>query len=537
MRILNGLTLENTFGAQFSATKYNSLNNPFYGSSATQGGSIFKRDTQLITYNLLNLLRFKRSLGSHNFEALAAHESNSWERKIATASKNKMVHPDIDDLNNFIIVSSPPTSYTDVVRLESYFGQLNYNYNNRYYLSASIRRDGTSRFIGDNKWDTFGSLGFSWIVSEESFMQNLSFIDFLKYKISYGLVGEQAGVGMYPAYNTVDVSNLNDQISISERDIGNPDLTWETSKMFQTGIEFGIGSILDGSFEYYVKNTDNLLFDRRVGPSVGYAMITVNDGMLRNSGLEFDLTAHIINTKNYSLDFTVNGEFLTNKLIEMPIDPATNEPKIIDIDGRFGRAEGHSVYDIYLREWAGVDPADGKSMWYVNYYDENGNGAMDSGEEIASLHEYTVENPDNAISETVTKNYADATQRYVGERGIPTVSGAFRLEGRIHSVDISVQFLYGLGGYGYDAHYANLMNNDNIGGNNWSTDIYDRWQKPGDITNVPRLSDNYDTNVISGSTRFLTKLDALNLNNIRVGYTIPAKLTQQIGINSVNIFV
>jgi TonB-linked SusC/RagA family outer membrane protein len=161
IRFTKHLSLENTFGAQLYTSKYNGLNNPFYGSSATQGGSIYKVDQLMMTWNFLNLLRYKNSFGKHNLEALVAHESNFWERKYQTASKNKMVHPDIDDLNNFIIVSSPPTSYTDGVRLESYFGQVNYNMDEKYFLSASLRRDGSSRFLGDNKWDNFGSLGFS----------------------------------------------------------------------------------------------------------------------------------------------------------------------------------------------------------------------------------------------------------------------------------------------------------------------------------------------------------------------------------------
>ena len=538
IHFMRGLTLENTFGGQYYMNRYYDLRNPFYGSAAgeSQKGYVWHYDTQLKSYNLLNLLRFKRTFGIHNVEALVAHESNSWERQRNTASKSKMVLPGIADLNNFVRVAAPPTSYTDRVRLESYFGQINYNYNNKYYLSTSVRRDGTSRFIGDNKWDTFGSAGLSWVVSSEPFMDNLPIVSFLKYKISYGIVGEQQGVGFYPAYITFDVNNLNDEISISERDIGNPDLTWEKSKMFQTGLEFGFGNFLDGSVDYFQKNTDNLVFDRRVGPSVGYALITVNDGELRNSGLEFDLTAHLIKTHDYELNLTFNGSLLSNELIRMPIDPATSEPKVLDIDGRFGRSKGHSLYDFYVREWAGVDPADGTAMWFEYYDDANSNGILDTGEEISSLFEYTRANPDAVISKTTTKRYANATQKYVGKSAIPKVRGAFRLEGKVKNFDVSAQFLYSLGGYAYDFVYAALMDNDAIGANNWSTDILERWQKPGDLTDVPRLSSGYDTNVGSTSTRFITKSDFLSLNNIRVGYTVPTNFTNRFGISSLNVF-
>jgi len=368
-------------------------------------------------------------------------------------------------------------------------------------------------------------------------MKGLPLLSFLKYKISYGIIGEQQGVGYYPAYNTFDVSNLNNQISISSRDIGNPDLTWEKSKMFQTGIEFGLGKYIEGSLDYYDKNTSNLVFDRRVGPSVGYALIKVNDGVLRNSGIEFDITAHIINKRDYGLDLTLNGEILSNKLINMPIDPATSKPKVLDISGLYGRAENHSLFDFYTREWAGVDPADGTTLWYQNYHDLNKNGAVDAGESIASLFEYTTANPDSAISRTTTKTYANATQKYVGKSAIPKVRGAFRLEGRVKGFDISAQFIYSVGGYAYDGAYAGLMGNGVVGNTNWSTDILNRWQKPGDITNVPRISSGQDLNVSSASTRFITKADFLTLNSVRVGYTIPQKLTERIGISSCNIFV
>lgn len=531
------LRLENTFGGQFSSRKFIDLRNPFYGSAATQGGYVYRTDTQLFSYNVLNLLRFTKSFSSHHIEALVAHESNAWEQKFSNAQKNKMVHPDIDDLANFVIVSAPPNSYTDKVNLESYFGQVNYDYRSKYYLTLAVRRDGTSRFIGDNKWDNFGSAGFSWVLTEEPFIQSLNFLSFLKYKISYGITGEQAGVGLYPGYNTFDISNLNNEISIAMRDNGNPDLTWEKSNMFQTGFEFGLGRYLEGSLDFYMKTTNNLLFERRVGPSLGIALINVNDGVLRNSGVELSLTAHILKGSDYGLDITLNGDQLWNKLIKMPIEPSTGEPKVLDIQGLFGRAEGHSLFDFYVRDWAGVDPADGTAMWYQYYYDANKNGTLDTDEElISSLHEYQVENPNNTIGKTITKTYANATQLYIGKSAIPKVRGAFRLNGNYKGIELSAQLIYSLGGYAYDSAYGRLMSNDVVGNNNWSTDILDRWQKPGDVTNVPRLSSNYDTNVSSTSSRLITSSNFLSLNNVRIGYTFPLNLTERVKISSLNIF-
>ncbi|MCO6358657.1 SusC/RagA family TonB-linked outer membrane protein [Roseivirga pacifica] len=533
-QITDVLSFQSKYGAQFYANRQTSLRNPFYGSGASQGGSMFRNDTELFVQNWLNMLTYQNDFGDHSLEILGAHESNSYDQTIFTANKQKAVLPYLDEFDNYVIVSSPPSSYKNSSRLESYFAQGNYSYLNKYYLSASVRRDGSSRFA-NNKWDTFWSVGASWIASDEDFL-TLDFVDFLKFKASYGLTGEQAGVGLFPGYNTFNVSNLNDEISISERNIGNPDLTWETSKQFQIGTEFTLfNNFIDGSVDYFIKNTTNLLFDRRVGPSVGYALQTVNDGALRNSGLEFDLTAHLIKKNDFNLDFAVNGAFLNNELTKMPIDPATGEEKVLDIAGSYGRTVGRSLFDYYMREWAGVNPDDGTAMWNLYYDDANGNGAFDDGEGIESLYEYKKENPNATILKTTTGTYANATQKFIDKSSVPTVNGAFRLSASYKGFTFGAQFIYMLGGYAYDGSYAGLMHNRTAGNNNWHTDIRDRWQQPGDVTDVPRLSDNYDTNVNSTSTRFLTKKNYLGLNNIRIGYTLPTNWVSRAGMKSANV--
>ncbi|WP_417445103.1 SusC/RagA family TonB-linked outer membrane protein [Joostella sp.] len=534
------LTLENRVGIQYYNQSYDNVDNPFYGPSASNGGSIYKTKTELFSYNILNLLRYKNDWGDHSFEALVAHEANSWERKYLSAYKFNIVIPDGDELNN-AVGTNPPSSYTRDFTLESYFGQINYDFDNKYFISGTVRRDGSSRFVKD-KWGTFGSLGAAWAVTNEEFMQDQNVFSNLKLKASYGLIGEQGGVGYYPGYDLYNVSNLNGDVSLAFDTKGNPDLTWETSKMFQTGVEMGLGKYLDISVDYYIKNTDNLIFDRKIGPSIGYSSIKVNDGELKNSGIEFNIQSHIVQTKDFYLDFGINGEVLNNELTTMPIDPSTGEEKILNIDGYFGQAEGHSIYDFYMREWAGVDSADGAAMWNQYFYDANGDGQLQSGEEsINSMQDYLAQYPEraDAIGKTQTKVYQEATQKFVGKSAIPDVRGAFRLATGYKGFSLSAQFLYGLGGHSYDFVYSRLMGNDQVGGNNWHTDILDRWQQPGDVTDVPRLSSNAtgDSNFASTSTRFLTKADYLSLNNIRFGYQIPKNYIDQIGLADMEFWI
>lgn len=536
--ITQGLTVENRIGAQYYHDNYINRGNKYYGGSASQNGSIYIERAELFNYNILNLIRYKKAIGVHSLELLAAHEATSWNRNLLIASGYNLVDPDLLDLSN-AAVSNPSDSYSEEYALESFFGQVNYDFSSKYFLSATIRRDGSSRFLKD-KWGTFGSVGAAWLISSERFMENLPIFNSLKLKASYGLMGDQAGVGYYPGYDLFNVDNLNDNPAFSFDTKGNADLTWETSKMFQTGIEFEIGNHFEGTIDYYVKNTEDLIFEVRQAPSVGYAILTQNAGSLQNRGLEFDLTGHVFEGKDYRLSLNVNGEMFSNELTSMPIDLATNQPKAIDIQSPFGWAEGHSIFDFYMREWAGVDPEDGTAMWNVYYMDANNDDIVDEGETIASMTDYLASNPEvnsGDIKSTTTKTYAEATQKYVGKSAIPDIRGAFNLAAGYKGFELNVQMLYSFGGYAYDYVYAGLMDNTDVGGNNWHTDIFNRWQAEGDITNVPRLSNDFDPNVNSTSSRFLTKANYLVLNNVRLSYTLPEKFIERVGLGGISIWV
>lgn len=536
-QITDGLTLETRFGLQYYNDNYNNLANKYYGSAAPQGGSLMKQKEQVFSYSFLQLLRYKFDIGKHNFEAFVAHESNSWEQNWLAAYKSKLVVPGGVELNNGV-ESSPASSYTYDYALESYFGQLKYNYDNKYFFSGTVRRDGSSRFSEGNKWGTFGAVGGAWVVSSEDFMNNADWISNLKLKASYGVTGEQAGVGYYPFVSTsYEIGNLNGNLSAWISTIGNPELTWETSYMTQVGVEFGIKDFLDGSVDYYLKDTKNQLFDRAVPTSFGYAVMTVNDGVLRNSGLEVNLTAHLVDQEDFFVDLNINGAFMANKLTKMPIDPSTGKEKLLDPYGIYGRAKGHSIYDFYMREYAGVNPKTGVSQWNVYYDDANKNQTLDNGEAISSLTPYLSKNPNANVETGKTEVYSEATRKFIGKSAIPDVRGAFTLNAGYKGFTLSVQMLYSIGGYGYDAVYANMMHSGTAGGNAWHKDILNRWQKPGDITNVPRLSAGLDQNVTSVSDRFLIKTNYLSLNNVRLGYTVPQKLTETLGLSKLGIFV
>ncbi|MGV0922266.1 SusC/RagA family TonB-linked outer membrane protein [Empedobacter tilapiae] len=544
--ITSYLSFETRLAGQYFNNSRNMYNNAYYGSAASMGGSIDKTKTEMFSWNWLQMLRFNKRFGNHGVQAFVAHEYNSWSRDYIYAGKTGLFEDGGMDLNNGVI-TQPSSSYRYDYTLESFFGQLSYDYNNKYLFSATVRRDGTSRFLKD-KWGTFWSVGAGWVASREEFLKGSEILPFLKFKASYGLTGDQALGGdvngsYYPGYNAYQGGEFYGDGAAYLTGIGYPDLTWETAKQFQVGAEFALfkGKVIEATVDYYTKKTQDLIFDSRIAPSVGYTVWKMNSGELENKGIEFNVIAHVAKSKDFFLDFSVNGEILSNKLTEMPIDLATGERKVLDLSAAgFGRAKGHSIYDFYMREWAGVNSQTGAAQWVVHYVDKNGDGVFNTGDQaVTNLFDYMSKNPDAALSQGLTENYAQATQKFVGKSAIPDIRGGMNLSTGYKGFTLSVQMLYSLGGYAYDNVYAGLMRNGKVGGNNWHEDMYNRWQKPGDVTDVPRLSNNRagDNQYNSMSTRFLTKTDYLSINNVRLGYDFPQQLLNRTGLSALNVFV
>lgn len=539
--ILPYLSFEVRLGGNYNGTSRDVMNNMYYGSSASSGGSIYKYKFDTFNYNFQQILRFNKRFGDHGIAAMAAHESTAWEYKTFWGGKSGLINNGGVELDNATVLLGTG-SYLEDWTLESYFANASYDYNNKYLLSATVRRDGSSRFVNpDLKWGTFWSVGAGWVASREDFLRGSETIPFLKLKASYGTVGDQAGVGYYPGYNTYLPTPFGGEIATGYDNIGYPELTWEVSKIWQVGAEFSLfkNSFIDASVDFYSKTTDDLIFDRRLPVSSGASIMKVNDGQLLNQGLEFDVKFNFVRTQDAFLTLGINGEMLKNEITSMPFDPQTGAAQLINVQGVYGWSEGHSIYDFYMREWAGVNPETGRAQWAVHYVDNNGNGAFDAGEQINSLTPFLANNPNADIKTGVTEESAQATLKYVNKSAVPDLRGAFTLNAGYKGLSLSAQFLYSLGGYAVDYSYQALMHNRTFGNNNWHADIRDRWQNPGDVTDVPRLSNSLgtDSNFNAVSTKFLTKADYLALNNVRIGYDLSERMLSNTGLSGLSVFV
>jgi TonB-linked SusC/RagA family outer membrane protein len=541
VEILEGLTFETTYGMNYFSSNLDRTRNSIQGSQGVAlGGTIYKANTTYVAQNFNQILRYDFKLGGdHTLDMLVAHESTVDHDEYFDLSKKGIVNlnPNAAGVpDNYLDQNGVSSGYIEETSLESYFTQANYNFAQKYYVSATLRTDGSSKFY-KNKWGTFGSVGAGWNVSEEDFLRSSEVINFLKIKADWGILGEQ-GNAAYQGQLGFNIENLLGQPSLAPRAVVDTDITWESSKKIQVGAQIELfNGRIKADVDYFINTTNNLFVAKKLAPSTGDAVIFTNDGALENKGIEFNVTGNIVRNKDFNLSLTINGALLDNTITRMPIENATDLPKVVNIKGNFALSEGSSIYDYYLREWVGVDPANGNPMWSEHWSDENDNGQYDSGEGIADMLIFVDANPDVVIQERMTNTYANATRKYVGKSAIPTVSGAFRLNTSYKGFSLSTQFSYALGGYGYDSMYGNLMSNGKVGDNSYHTDMTDRWMQPGDISAVPRLYSNENVQVRSPSSRFLQKSDYLALNNFRLGYNLASEFLERTAFSSVNLWL
>jgi TonB-linked SusC/RagA family outer membrane protein len=536
-RFLKDFKLTANLGVQYMGYKTNDLTNPYYGD-AEGLGRIRKTETTYRNVTFNQILSYSKKLGSHNIDAFVAHETYDMENKFLDGQKSLLVRPTNMEWANAVIMGYMDSD-TYGYSMESYFGQVRYDYDEKYHFNASLRGDGSSRFAAGNRWGTFGSVGAAWVVSRESFLESADWLKNLKYKISWGLLGNQdintgtSRANYYPYEDLFSISNMNDKPSFEFVYKGNKDLTWESSSTFNTGLEFDINNWLEGEVEYFHRTTTDMLFLKRVAPSLGYAFYPVNDGEMVNQGVEFNLTGHVVNTNDIKLDIRVNGGHYKNEITKMPFDDTTGKPKPVELQGAYAWAEGHSYYSFYMREYAGVDPETGVGQ-FNQYVNVKSDGTEDI---ITEMEGYMSKNTIEKLEVRKTANFSEATQKFVDKTADPLLTGGFGFDLDVKGFSFSTTFTYGIGGYAIDYVYATLMGNPLAGAYNWHTDIENRWTKPGDQTDVPRLSRNLDTYASSTSTRYLTDRTYLNLTNARIGYTFPKSILNHIKLDGLSVYV
>lgn len=506
---------------------------PFYPEKISGTTSTSMTFVKTNTWTLNQLLNWNHSFGDHHLDALLGHEwSSYYYQNVATGMKEQIIIGDNYEFNNYAELNTTPSGYVNTYKNEGYFGRVNYDYLSKYFLSASFRRDASSRFAGPVRWGNFWSIGGSWMLSNEEFMRGSAF-DMLKLRASVGTVGSDDFDSYYP-WMALYVRNSNvtePGYTQSVTSPGNPNLVWEVSTNWDAAVEFSaFKRRLTGSLEYFYRSTSNLLMEVTLSPSTGLTSYNDNDGTLLNHGLEFALGYDFIRNKNVSWNVTVNGSAVRNVIKELPVPAFTRNSSYNKVE------EGHSVYEWWLYQWKGVDPKTGLNYYEIGdkYYNENGEFVTD----------------DNIVEIDGTKyttNLSKAKEAYSGS-SLPKLYGGITSDLRVGRFSFNINLYYQLGGYTYDRTYANLMQPGTIATSkiNMHTDMMKAWLKEGDVTNVAMFTNSgaalgastYSENVGgTRSTRWLTSTNMLEINSMTVAYDFPKKLCDKIRLMGLKAYV
>ena len=528
--------------AQLSATDYNRRATYLYSRFAQSGGSVDGAADVLHNRNLAvnqqYLANYTHTFAEvHNLTALLGYEQYKVKDQELEGYKDHLFNPFVAELNNAKDhANETASSYTDNYMTEGFFGRLGYDYDNRYFVNASLRRDASSKFAPGHRWGTFWSAGVAWQLNKESFMKNVKWVDILKVRVSYGENGNDQGMNYYAFADqyTTAYNSSTGEYSITMSRLGNENLTWETKKSWDAGFDFALfKNRITGSFDFYTGTTSDLLWSKQLPSSSGKTVSSfyTNIGAVRNTGVEFSLDANILRMKDINWNVNIALAHNKNKITEL--DPTISKygqrssQQILKVGG--------SLQHAYMVQYAGVNEQGQAQYWkdtYVYEKDENGDPTTDIA--VDGDGNYVIE------SSELTTNLDDATRRDCGDI-LPKLQGGFGTTFSAYGFDLTAQFSFQLGGKYYDGSYQQLMHNGQEVGHAMHRDLLDAWSPENKGSNIPRLSTASVDDPGSGSQtpmdRFLTSSNYLCLNNLALGYNLPKSIVTPLTLRSIRVYV
>lgn len=467
-------------------------------------GSIAQSDVRRANIINTNILRYRKTIrGHHTVNALLGQEAQILTEKNtrgASRGTDKAL-PYYDDL------LSPGYTLTTInftrsrQTLLSQFGQLNYDYRNKYFLSASTRRDGSSVFGDKQKWGTYWSIGGGWTVTSEAFASGKNWLPYLKIRGSLGSAGSSGPIGELMKFNQLNTNTLQNMPAFDATETaGNPYIQWEETFSWDAGIEARFfNDRLQLTADVYSKKTSDLVYTTKVPTYTGYRATTSNIGDIRNNGIELAVIAHIIRTPAFS--WRMNANWSTNKNILL----RSHVPLLASASGTIANEEGRNFASFYMRKWAGVNPADGKPQWI----DSTGKP---------------------------TSDYNAAKKEFVGKPqpdGFGAVTNTFTYKG----FELAFQLYYQYGFQLYDERLSYRLSDGTYPFINQSVLAMDRWQKPGDIALNPKRTLNNTSRGNNISTRYLLQGDYIRLQFIKLHYSVPKRILQHLKLNALQLFI
>lgn len=511
VEIIKGLKLKEVLSYDYSIQKdaryFNALSGagPKSGSDA-QSSKGFIEYGKLISSTSLNYVR--TFANKHHLDVLAAYEAESFQTDKAAGEKSKMPSDQLFEPDNAAVINSFVSSTQDY-RLLSYLTRLNYDYDNRYYIAGSFRRDGSSRLAPEHRWGNFWSVSGMWHLGAEDFMKAIKpVLSDVKIRASYGVNGNQPGsyygyMGLY-SYG----KNYMDNPGSYESTQANPNLKWEKNYNMNLGLDLAFIDRIFVTLEYYNRDTKDLLYNRPISATTGFLNYLGNLGQLNNKGVELEVRSLNISNADFNWTTVLNLTHNKNKIVALD----GNLDQVVE-SSWFIRKIGLPFNTFYVKEFAGVDPSSGNALYYKNTEDENGN-----------------------LDRTLTQDVNEA-QAVPYKQVDPKISGGLTNILSYKWFDLAFTLSYSLGGYSFDKT-GTYIETDGASEGNRNLPIYelDRWQKPGDITDIPRFVLGRSDKVSGGSSRFVHSTDHLRLKNLTFGFTLPHNWTDKVLLDKVRVY-
>ncbi len=490
--------------------RINTGTNPYYGYSVETGGYVSVGHYRTTDTNFQQLLNYNRVFGLNTVDVLLGHEYSRNSGTNLFADRNRVAMFNQNHELAGAIIDASMDSYITNYNVEGYFLRAQYDYDNRYFASASFRRDGSSRFHPKHRWGNFWSLGAAWIMSKEEWFPKNWWLNMIKVKASYGEQGND-GIVNYLYTDTYTIKNSDGAVAYVFRNKGNENITWETVGSFNAGLEFELfNTQLRGGAEFYVRNTRDMLMWFSTPMSIGYSGYYDNIGDMRNTGVEVELEGDIISSRNFTWTVGMNLTWERNRVTYLPDDK-----KLREVDGVKGYTssytfygEGIPVYTWYLKKYAGVDE-NGKSLFYRTV--------------------------DGKLTTTTAFDNADY---YLCDSALPDVFGGFHTSISLYGFDLNAQFNYSIGGKKFDSVYEQMMTSpyNTIVGRPIHKDVFNCWMPDNPNSNIPTWQYD-DMTAGNESDRWLTDASYLTFKNLTLGYTLPKSITRHAHMDKVRVYV
>lgn len=510
-KFLKDFTFTPSFNVDIRNSNGMTFQNPTVGDGNSQNGYLSNSGNNTQSYTFTQLLNYTKQFNLHNISVIAVHETYDYSYRTFSTSKTGIILTGNTELDNFVTPFGS-SGHKDRETLESYFSKATYNYDQKYFVEGSVRRDGSSRFSPQSRWGTFYSVGGSWSISKESFLEHVSWLDDLRVKASYGQVGNNQISSYYGYQAFYDLGwNNGAEPGVLLSSAATPDLKWEKSNTFNSGIDFSLfRKRVYGTLEVFKRGSDQLIFSVPQPLSDPVTSINANIGSMYNKGIELQLGGDIVRARDFTWSLLTNWTMFKNEITKMPAQTP------IITSGTKRREVGGDYYRFWLRQYAGVDPTDGSSL----YIPADGTAA-------ANIR--SVKGKDYVTSQTYAKFDYSGTS-------IPDLMGSFTNTFRYKNFSLSMLVNYQIGGKFYDAVYQGLMSVGSYGGS-LHKDILGSWTTTNTTSNIPRIDVGNTANINATSSRWLVDASYINFSNINLAYRFPTELLRKYNLKNMTFYI